>query len=366
MKVDTILKPHYMRVQETIRERILSGEWEQGEQIPTEKELEKEFSLSRITISKGLANLVAEGYLMRRQGQGTFVALASAREDTPRLIKYISPVGRKGEMPVRYGALEAMHDTLARNGYEIGIDFYSSAEEQIKFVRKDKDAYYGGFIIFFEPGENNVREFKRLRDNGFPFVLIDAYPPGIDVDFVVTDNMEGGRLVVEYLAKLGHKHISYITRPVDRSSISDRLTGFIKGLVINDLPFTSENVWKLHFSDKRMLMEIGPAMDAILAVPEPPTAIVFSNDDLALEAMDYLYMRGIRVPEDVSIVGYDNIERSAVSKVGLTTVTQDFYEMAGRAAEVLLKRMEEKNNFCPIKSFIKPSLVVRDSVRSLL
>ena len=365
MKVESILKPHYMRVQEVIRDRILSGEWEPGEQIPTERELEKEFSLSRMTISKGLANLVSEGFLLRRQGQGTFVALASTREDAPRLIKYISPLGRRGEIPVRYGVLEAMHDSVAASGYEIGIDFYGNADEQTRFIKRDKDSYHSGFIIFFEPGETNLEELKRLKEDGYPFVLIDAYPYESDVDFAVTDNIEGGRIVVERLAQLGHQRISYVTRPIDRSSLSDRLSGFLKGLVMHDLPFTSDTVRKLVNPGNPALAEIGPVMDSFLDVPKPPTAIMFSNDDLALEAMDYLYARGIRIPEDISIIGYDNIDRSSTSRVRLTTVAQDFYEMARRASEILLQKVEGRVGLCSVQSFIKPRLIVRDSVCSL-
>lgn len=366
MKTEKRSKPSYKQVEDTIRNKILSGELGPGDKIPTERELEKEFNLSRITISKGLSNLVSEGLLMRKQGHGTFVTLGSKKEDTPRLIKYISPMGFKGEVPIRYGVLEAMHDVLADKGYETGIDFYGTIEEQSKCIRCDRDAYHAGFIIFFEPGCANVEELSHLKEENFPFVLIDAYPPDMDMDFVVTDNIEGGRMVVEHLVQLGHRNITYVTKAIDRSSMSDRLSGFIKGLVIQDLPFSQNSVYKLKSAGAESVSEIPAAMDDILSYPEAPTAIFFSNDTLALEALSYLTSRGIRVPEDISIVGYDNIDRSTNAPVPLATVAQDFYELAKKATEVLIQKIEGKEcSGNPVQLFVKPRFIQRSSTRKI-
>jgi len=362
-KADT--KPSYILVQEQLRERILRGEWEYGQQIPTERQLETEFGFSRLTISKGLANLVQEGLLTRTQGRGTFVAHSPGGEviGARKLIKYISPSsGRRGSIPSKYGALEAMHEILAPRGYEIGIDFYRTAEEQVEYIRKNDRSHCVAFITNCEPEQVAIKEFMRLQDEHYPFVLIDAYPPNLETDYVVTDNIDGACAVINHLASYGHRRIDYVTRPVDRSSLTDRLAGYIKGLVMNDLAISENNVHKLWHVGQEALGEVSAVVERILTQHEPPTAIFFCNDDLALEAVDYLLSRGVRIPEDISIVGYDNLDQTAAGKVPLTTMAQDFYQMAKRAAEILLSRLEGGAAPSAMGLLVKPTLVSRESV----
>lgn len=358
MKTQRRLKPSYKQIEDAIRDRIFSGELAPGDQLPSERELEKEFNFSRITISKGLANLVLEGHLTHRQGLGTFVTNGTTKNDTRRLIQFISPLGKT----IKHGVLEGMHDVLTGTRYETGIDFYSRGEEQ-HCILSHKDTIHAGFIIFFEPGSSNIEELKRLKEDDFPFVLIDSYPPDLDLDFVVADNVEGGRLATEHLAGLGHRKITYVTRPIDRTSLSDCLTGFLKCLVLSHVPYSQGCVRQLNTPGAGALPELEAVMEDILSSPEVPSAIFFSNDDLALEAMSYLSSRGIRVPEDLSIMGYNNIDKSETSAIPLTTVTQDFYEMSRIATRALVQKIEGNGINHPVQLFVKPRLILRSSTR---
>ncbi len=358
----------YKLVVETIKEKIANNEWQPGYKIPPERELEKTFGLSRLTISKGLANLASEGLVVRKQGQGTFVA------DNPRkhivhkrLIKYISPIGSEQEkVVVKHGVLEAMYDVLASKDYYVGVDFYRTTDELINHLRRDADIYHGGFIVWYAPDDKLLPEIKRLKDANYPVVLLDAYPADFDIDYVVTDNIFGAEMVVEYLYSLGHRHIAYITRKVDRTSLQDRQTGFLSGLVKYNLPIDRQNIIALESTGKQALQEVISAVDKLINQPNRPSAIFFANDDLALISMEYLKDKGIRVPDDISIVGYDNIDRCEYSSPPLTTVSQNFYKIGREASSVLLERLENRLGSRTIQLSIKPELIIRSSCKRIV
>ncbi|MEN8254655.1 MAG: substrate-binding domain-containing protein [Verrucomicrobiota bacterium] len=354
-------KNGYRLVQEVVREKIASGEWRVGHKLPSERDLEKKLGLSRLTISKGLTGLADEGLLERRRGQGTFVAARTKNGSVKgSVIKYICPALAR-DIIVHHDVLSAMHDGLDEAGYHVGVAFYRTFEEKADLLRRDTDEAIGGFIVTFDQKEPILEELNRLNENNFPLVLIDSYPYDTKLDFSVTNNIEGGRMMVDHLAGLGHRRIAYITRPVDRSSLRDRQAGFVQGMLGNNLPLWPEGIMVLKSSISPHPREEAVACtDRLLSLPEPPTAIFFSNDDMALAVKSHLSARGIRVPEDISIAGYDNIDQSADIKASLTTIKQDFYQMGRMAAEILKERVENRNRR-PQTLFIKPELIIRGS-----
>ncbi len=360
---EMVARTGYLQVQDAVRQRIVNGQWRRGDKIPSERELEKEFQISRLTISKGLAQLVAEGMLVRKRGQGTFVSdMDPAAGRKSKLVTYISPLGADARKDtVRHGILEGMYEVLSKHGLHVGVDFYRTPEEMIPLLRQD-DENHAGFVIWPQPGDAIEAEIQRLRNNGVAFVLVDAFPENLETDFVVNDNVEGGRMAINYLAERGHRQIGYITLPIDRTSLRDRQAGFLQGLISQNLPFSPGNMVALRSPGSESRSEVGCAVDRLLSANPSLTAILFSTDDLALTAIQHLRGKGIRVPEDISIVGYDGIDRSEYGPVPLTTVTVDFFEMGKTAAEILWERLTGNGSPRPAQVFVKPRLVERESV----
>ncbi|MFA5204616.1 MAG: GntR family transcriptional regulator [Lentisphaeria bacterium] len=354
----------HLRVQQSIRKRILDGTWGVGAKIPAERELELELGISRLTISKGLAHLVAEGLLTRRRGQGTFVTDQSQQTRHKGLwVKSISPMAEaQGGVPVKHGVMEGLYDAVGGSGFQVGVDFYRTPAEQIALLDRPHDPRTGGLIIWFEPAADSEAALARLQERGVPFVLLDAYSGKLESDYVVSDNLEGGRLLVEHLVAMGHRQIGYVSRPIDRTSLRDRQAGFLQGVVTHGLPLQAGQVVQLTQPGEAALAEVPLTVEHLLALTPRPTALCFCNDDLALEAVDYLRKKGIRVPQDLSVVGYDNVDRSKYGLVPLTTVQQDFYGMGKAAGEVLGERLNGAGNGRPNQLSLKPELVVRESV----
>ncbi|MFA5205934.1 MAG: substrate-binding domain-containing protein, partial [Lentisphaeria bacterium] len=133
----------------------------------------------------------------------------------------------------------------------------------------------------------------------------------------------------------------------------------------HQLPFSSADVVIMRQPWNRAAEDLPQALDHFLTLASRPTALCFSNDDLALAAADYLRQQGLRVPQDISLVGYDNVEQSKIGPIFLTTVQQDFYGMGRAAGEIINERLNGVKNGRPSQVLMKPELIVRTSVARL-
>ncbi|MCC6580667.1 MAG: GntR family transcriptional regulator [Phycisphaeraceae bacterium] len=358
------------RVGRELRRRVLEGVYAPGDRVPTERELETEFGVSRLTVAKALAPLVAEGLIVRQRGRGSYVTHRRAgrrREsavvaDDRRLITFISPGASGGSggggVVVERGVLEGMHAILGPLGYRVGVDFYRDSQQQLRCLERYQDRAPAAFVVWPEPDEGVIQKLRAMTGEGFPVVLVDTYLEQLDCDYVVSDNGHGGRAMVEHLVALGHRRISYLGEPPVRSSLIDRLGGFLSATVAAGLPIDANTVVLLSRQDRQGLSE---AIDRLLQAPEPPTALFCAHDQVAMSVAYLLRERGRRVPQDVTLVGYDNIDAAADFYVPLTTVAQDFYEMGRLAAEILLYRINGGDMAVPYQVHVRPRLIQRAS-----
>lgn len=195
-----------------------------------------------------------------------------------------------------------------------------------------------------------------LTRRNFPFVLIDHQGIGAPCPAVGASNWQGAYNATEHLIKLGHKRIGFITGWMDLGAASDRLEGYKSALHVHHIPEDPSLIYEGTFfqadgySGARVLLELA----------SPPTAIFASNDVMAMGAMDAVRSRGLRVPEDVSILGFDDIPQAASVRPSLTTVRQPLEEMGRLATQMLLDRI--KNPEKEISRIELPTeLVLRDS-----
>ena len=166
---------------------------------------------------------------------------------------------------------------------------------------------------------------------------------------------------VNYLIKCGHKHIAFLTYDYDNTTILDRKKGYIKALEDNGIPVDENLIIASKFKPNcgyhmtQELLEKAPYITAIFAY----------NDQLALGVYLYLQKKGLRIPEDISVIGYDNTELATLLNPSLTTVGQPRKEMGISAAELLVKRIREQKSIIPQTILLPTTLIVRDSVRKL-
>jgi LacI family transcriptional regulator len=212
----------------------------------------------------------------------------------------------------------------------------------------------GALIIL--PEESN-EELERLLDGGYRFVVIDPLMP-IDerIPSVSAAHTSGADQAMRHLLELGHRRIAQITGPRGWLATEDRRRGYRAALAsAGVLPDPSLEV--------EAIPEIAPgraAAEYLLDLPERPTAIFAFNDNIAIGTIQAARARGLRVPDDLSVVGFDDVEHATIVTPSLTTVRQPLAEM-GRTAVSLLNRLLEGQRFETLHVELATRLVVRDS-----
>lgn len=352
----------YRKIEETIRERIENGTYPPGSQLPTEMELIKEFNTSRLTISKSLSHLVAEGLITRTRGRGSFVKGGKVRE-TPGLIRFISPVAKDESYLLHNGLLEGIQEIVRQANYNVSIDFYRTVEEEIEIIRQYKNRENDAFVIWPCNNPAVIELLRELDRSGFPFVLVDSFFPQFKSDCVMTDNILGGQLIVEYLFKKGHKHIGYLSQELDRFCLAERFAGTVSAAGMFGVELLSHVLICRSGDPARQKENIARWLDEQSDLPEPPTAIFCSNDSLAVMLYEVLAVKEVKVPDDMSVAGFDNASFGQYLPVPLTSVEHDFYGIGRKAGQLLLKRLQkEQANSEFLQYRLSPRLHCRASV----
>jgi LacI family transcriptional regulator len=175
-----------------------------------------------------------------------------------------------------------------------------------------------------------------LRQRRVPLVVIDREVPGVEVDTVMTNHAEGGCLATRHLIELGHRRIACITGDSEVSPSAERVTGYRQALEERGLPFDESLVIKGNFQ-----YESGyEATCQLLSLEPPPTAIFACNDLMAVGCISAARECGLRVPDNVSVVGFDDVRLASFTNPPLTTVAQSKVEIGALATKMLLERLQ--------------------------
>jgi LacI family transcriptional regulator len=202
-----------------------------------------------------------------------------------------------------------------------------------------------------------------LASRTFPFVLIDHQGIGRDCPAVGATNWQGAYHATEYLIHLGHTRIGFITGSMDLGCAADRQEGYRSALRTAHLDIDEELIYEGTFFQP----DGYAGASELLNLADPPTAIFASNDVMALGVMDAVRNRGFRVPDDVSVIGFDDIPQAAMVRPALTTVNQPLEKMGRVATQMLMEltQKKEKTNTVENRIELPTELVIRDSCQPL-
>ncbi|WP_309054402.1 LacI family DNA-binding transcriptional regulator [Streptomyces sp.] len=214
----------------------------------------------------------------------------------------------------------------------------------------------GVLVTPADPTGANLRAFRR---HGIPYVLVDRVAGDGTGCSVSVDDVTGGSLAVRHLAAAGHRSFAYVSGPAHLQQVRDRREGALLALAEAGLPATVLQELPAERLDVACGRDAGARL---LGLPERPTAVFCANDLLALGVLQSLYAAGVRVPEDMAIVGYDDIEFAAAATVPLTSVRQPALTLGARAAALLLAETgEHADDHRHEHVVLQPELVVRRS-----
>ncbi|GAA0290579.1 LacI family transcriptional regulator [Gracilibacillus halotolerans] len=226
-------------------------------------------------------------------------------------------------------------------------------EEQLKLPRIYHERRVDGFIMLGQPSKGYIDLMQSVE---MPLVFLDFYDENNHVDAVITDNFYGAYDITNYLIQQGHRDIAYVGNLFSTSSIQDRFLGYYKSLLEHKIHLRQEYI----ISDRD---DEGVFID--FELPEKlPTAFVCNCDQVAHLLMERLQRDGYRIPEDFSVVGFDNDIYAKLTKPELTTVEVDIDEMAKTAVKFICEKME-KSEVMFGRVAVKGKIIYRDSVREL-
>jgi DNA-binding LacI/PurR family transcriptional regulator len=249
--------------------------------------------------------------------------------------------------------VRGIEDTALEHGYTVILSsFYGEPDREKEVLSTFRERRVDGIIVESSCFDTYPRSL--LSQFGLPIVLINR-PEYIYS--VSTDNLHGGRLATEYLLDLGHSRIGYIAAERGRRTNSDRLEAYKEALQRRGIAFDPDLV--VHGDG--YVRGGKETMSRLLALPSPPTAVFCYNDLTAIGAALAVREAGLRVPDDISLVGFDDIELAPYSHPPLTTVRQPVYELGHRAMEIVLALMADGQEATSV--MLKGELVVRQSCR---
>ena len=202
------------------------------------------------------------------------------------------------------------------------------------YLKRCRHHHVDGAVLMGAPLDDP--ELDRLARSSLPCVAVDLELEGTGVTSVRSDSKTGAFLAVEHLKSLGHTKIAHISGPVDTTPGRERLNGFQKAIADLSLPYHDDYVVYGDFyydSGKE-------AMQRLMSLKEPPTAVFAASDMMAMGAMRAIQAAGKTVPDDVAVVGFDDMQMAAMAHPPLTTVRQQKTRLGELAAEALLKRIE--------------------------
>ncbi len=376
-------KRKHAEIFEYLERAIQSGERRAGERLPSEHELTELFQTSRPTVARALRELQHAGLIERRAGSGTFVRTPETNGTARKLFGLLIPElgqaeifepicaqiarriqtlghsllwGDSGDHPEKGTLADGLKGL---DDVSLGLATRLSRAEQAcrNFVEQ------GVAGVFFAPveftsdeGKTNQSILAALDRARIPVILLDRdtvpFPARSRFDLVGIDNVRGSYVLTQHLIQQGRRRIGFLARPRSAPTVERRIAGYREALW--DAGATPARDW-VRFGDPGDAAFVRAFLKAVR-----PEAIICANDITAARLMQVLFAQGLRVPEDVGVVGFDDVKYAQWLGVPLTTMQQPCRELGTVALSTLLERIAQPD--LPLRTvLLEPRLVVRQS-----
>ncbi|CBL90915.1 GntR family transcriptional regulator [Leuconostoc gasicomitatum] len=354
----------YEIIKKSILDKILRGTYQKDQQLPTESDMMSDFSVSRYTVRRAISDLENEKFVYRVQGGGSFVAdwsVTKKFEDAPKVIGILSTHVASYIFPA---IIDGADQVLSENGFSLVLaNTHNDPVRERTALTNLMGQNLGGLII--EPTQSaldttNIDLYQKLDQMNIPMVFINAAYNNFEGTKLVSDDKLAFDRATNYLIKRGHKKIVGVFQVSDSQGVH-RMAGYLKAYQDhpNILPYCTPIMYK---SD-----EVNDALRAIseLLAKKPeqrPTAIIAYNDQLAIRTIDLIHDVGLKVPEDISVIGFDDFQLSQYLSPRLTTMTHAKEDMGKDAAQLLLQKIKHHKTNSVVYS---SKLIERESVRDI-
>lgn len=357
--------PLYQSIFEHYRKQIEGGLLLPGDPLPSEAQMAQLYGVSNITARRALNELRRQGLAVRERGRGSFVASPSPTRASSEPMDRVMLIFPKDSQYTKAAeCIATLYTLLERRGYYLGVHFSDDSEaREEQLLRQAIAEQVRGILLYPVSSLGNLPTLLLIREMRLPLVLMDRAHLVQGFPVAASDNVSGGRMLADYLLSRGYEHILFVTnQPLSHAtSLRDRYHGYITALLHSGRSVRDTFLVLLENSE-RMDTPAHQNLLAYLHSARRPVALMCATDPIAIALLPFLQANGLRVPEDVAVTGFDNLQLSSRTSPPLTTVQQDFSTLAQISGELLLNAMESAN--APAKLRQTPvSLVVRESTR---
>ncbi|MDD5697392.1 MAG: GntR family transcriptional regulator [Victivallaceae bacterium] len=358
--------PKYHQLAVAIANYIKKEKLTSGDKLPPERELADRFQVSYLTARQAVASLEKNGILKRIHGKGTFVS--TPQELKKRQIQfiffnldfYVSKI------------IEGIERCAAPFGHHLIVrDCSFDLANEKKALREIVNFSNNGLILYpgLKNSENNLETLKYLYKEKYPFVLVDRFFEELDSSYVVVDDFEGGYLAAKHLVSIGGKNIVCLSSAgINSSSMRNRINGYKQALADANIFYDENSIRHIHFTKNILNENIEEIRDIIknwLKEKGKPIAVFATGDIIAFVILRVAFEMGLKVPGDIAIVGYGDIDTAELQVVPLTTVKIPMRKIGEEAARILLDEMAGK--MLPAQRIaLRPELIVRKSCGAYL
>ncbi|MCX7956654.1 MAG: GntR family transcriptional regulator [Endomicrobia bacterium] len=366
--------PKYKKIVRYLIEKINSKEYKRNSLLPSEKQLCEMFNCSRVSVRQAIGILVKNKIVQPLPGIGTVILkdeitpyiLNSIVEEYPvQSAKYIYGVIAGGKVrlgidnPFYSEIIEGIEEKVRETKYHFSFTVFENIKRATDISELILNKNISGFILL---GEIDEKFIITIKDSGLPIILVNNHlGPKHSLPSIVNDDFRGGYEATKYLFEIGCKKIACFKGPVDATSCEERVNGYKSALKDLGLPVIEENIiegnleFESGYEKAKCFLELKSKIDSIFVV----------NDLMALGVIKYFIENGIKIPEDVNIIGFDNIPQSSQLTPALTTMNIERRQMGYIAASKIIEFIENLSTYLPIKITLPSKLVVRDTTRKV-
>ncbi len=331
----------YKQVINWLTEKIDTGKLSPGEKIPSENELCDTFGLSRQTVRHAISKLVEDGLVETRQGSGTFVSDQRAGEGERNVVAVVTTYVDDYIFP---STIRGIESTLSDKGYSMLLSFSNNTVEKERQILTDILGRNDVAGIIMEPVKSalpspNMDLYKKLQSKGVKILLINSFYPELTLPHVSLNDADCAYKAVNALIEAGHENIGCVLK-LDDGQGRERYRGYLKAIMEAGLPFSYDHV---NWVDTIDVRDGKRAFSKALERLKECTAVFCYNDQVAGMLIEVLQANGVRVPEDMSIVGMDDsdIARNGVNGIRLTSIPHPKEKLGEKAAQNMIRMIHE-------------------------
>jgi GntR family transcriptional regulator of arabinose operon len=359
------ITPKYVWLKQIIVDAARTEGWSEGHRLPSENELAETYAVSRSTVRQTLEELEREGLLSRQRGRGTFYTPNTSGKAgrnyligiTTALSGYIYPAIVRGA-----------EEVFSERGYHSLFGPNLLVEELRRSADRESPPWRLDGLLFEPSVSDRVagmqRAIERVQGFGIPFVMLNWITDDPNVSWVAPDDVKAGETIAQYLLERGHRRIAFVGIRSHQPALN-RLAGFRSRLAEDGLLPREDQIILVEQNEDRYVNTYRRTKELLETHRPLPTAFFFYNDQSAAEGYHAIKDVGLSIPDEVSVVSYDDSELGRALNPRLTTMEHPKEELGRWAARLLLDQIERPTGRFALQVKMESTIVERASVRSL-